>query len=182
MRWRAFHRPVVIGRLWIGPPWETPHPELLAVVIDPGRAFGTGAHPTTRLCLEWLQELRPGALLDVGCGSGVLAIAAAKLGHGPVTAIDADPAAVEATLGNVTLNGVDLDVRLVDAQREPLPPAHAAVANIALGAVEAIAPKLESHVVITSGYPEHERPRLFGYHAVGRRTADEWAADRWQRE
>ena len=83
-RWRKFHRPVRVGRLWVGPPWETPPADALAVVIDPGRAFGTGAHPTTQLCLELLQELEPGSLLDVGCGSGVLSVArrAARLRAG----------------------------------------------------------------------------------------------------
>jgi ribosomal protein L11 methyltransferase len=78
-RWREFHRPVRIGPLWVGPPWEHPPPVAIAVVVDPGRAFGTGAHPTTRLCLEALLDLQRGSLLDVGCGSGVLAIAAALL-------------------------------------------------------------------------------------------------------
>ena len=77
------------------------------IVIDPGRAFGTGAHPTTRLALELLQELEAGSLLDVGCGSGVLSIAAAMLGFGPVIAIDIDDAAIEATLANATVNGAD---------------------------------------------------------------------------
>src|SRR5581483_8593025 len=90
-RWRAFHRGVRLGPLWVGPPWEAAPAGALPVVIDPGRAFGTGAHPTTRLCLELLLEQPPGALVDVGCGSGVLAIAAAKLGHGPVVALDVDP-------------------------------------------------------------------------------------------
>ena len=83
-RWREFHRPVRIGELWVGPPWEEPPGDVVAVVIDPGRAFGTGSHPTTRLCLELLLELDRGRLLDVGCGSGVLSVAAAKLGFGPV--------------------------------------------------------------------------------------------------
>ncbi|HKS78772.1 MAG TPA: 50S ribosomal protein L11 methyltransferase, partial [Gaiellaceae bacterium] len=73
--WRAFHHGVRVGRLWVGPPWEEPPLDAVAVVIDPGRAFGTGAHATTRLCLELLQELEPASLLDVGCGSGVLSIA-----------------------------------------------------------------------------------------------------------
>src|SRR5207237_4668829 len=92
-RWREFHRPVRIGRLWIGPPWEAPPGDALAVIIEPARAFGTGAHPTTRLCLELLVELRSElgaatAVLDIGCGSGVLSIAAAKLGFAPVRAVD----------------------------------------------------------------------------------------------
>ena len=96
-RWRSFHRPVRVGPLWVGPPWEPAPHDAVAVVIDPGRAFGTGAHPTTRLSLELLLELEPGSLLDVGCGSGVLAIAGAKLGFAPVHAFDVDEAAVEAT-------------------------------------------------------------------------------------
>ena len=96
-RWRQFHRPVRVGPLWIGPPWEEPDADAIAVVIDPGRAFGTGGHPTTQLCLQLLLGEEPGSLLDVGCGSGVLAIAAAKLGFDPVLAIDFDPQAIEAT-------------------------------------------------------------------------------------
>jgi len=88
--WREFHHGVEIGRLWVGPPWEAAPSGAIPVVIDPGRAFGTGAHPTTRLCLELLQEVEPTSLLDVGCGSGVLSVAAAKLGFAPVGAFDID--------------------------------------------------------------------------------------------
>ena len=95
--WKRFHRPVQIDRLWVGPPWETPAEGLVPVVVDPGLAFGTGAHPTTQLCLRFLLEHDPVSLLDLGCGSGVLSIAAAKLGYAPVTAFDLDDAAVAAT-------------------------------------------------------------------------------------
>ena len=85
---------------------------MIDLVIDPGRAFGTGAHPTTRLCLELLLELADdgarGSLCDLGCGSGVLSIAAARLGFGPVTALDSDRLAVEATTANARDNGVAL--------------------------------------------------------------------------
>ena len=94
--WRAFHRPVVVGPFWVGPPWLPPDPGREAIVIEPGLAFGTGAHGSTRAALELLvRDPEPrGSLLDIGCGSGVLAIAAARLGHGPVSALDRDPHAV----------------------------------------------------------------------------------------
>ncbi len=97
--WKAFHHGVTVGGIWIGPPWEAPSGGA-AVVIDPGRAFGTGAHPTTRLCVELLARIAPASLLDVGCGSGVLSIAAARLGFGPLVAVDSDPIAVEVALAN----------------------------------------------------------------------------------
>src|SRR3954454_19254048 len=111
-RWKRFHRPVLIGgKLYVRPPWEAPavRPGVAEIVIDPGQAFGTGTHPTTALCLELLLELKPGgSFADLGCGSGVLAIAAAKLGFGPVTAVDAERQAVEATRANALANGVAL--------------------------------------------------------------------------
>ena len=88
--WKQFHRPVEVGSLWIGPPWETAPAGEATVVIEPGRAFGTGAHPTTRGCIELLSRVGRGSLLDAGCGSGVVAIAAARLGFGPVVAVDVD--------------------------------------------------------------------------------------------
>jgi ribosomal protein L11 methyltransferase len=138
-RWRQFHRPVELGppgrRLHVRPPWTpapAPAPGVLDVVIEPGQAFGTGAHPTTRLCLELLLE-RParGALADVGCGSGVLAIAAAKLGFAPVRALDHDDEAVCATRANAATNGVAVDVVRHDVLRDgPAPGAPTVVANL----------------------------------------------------
>jgi ribosomal protein L11 methyltransferase len=180
--WRAFHRPAVIDGLWIGPPWGSPPPDLVAVVIDPGRAFGTGAHATTRLCVQLLSELPGGSLLDIGCGSGVLAIAAAKLGFAPVIALDHDAAAVDATRRNAAANAVELDVRIADALGEPLPRAEGAVANIALEVVEAIASRLDVRALVTSGYLRSDRPHIAGFRHRTRRTAEEWAADAWERE
>ncbi len=100
-------------------------------MIDPGQAFGTGSHPTTRLVLELLAELEPaGALADWGCGSGILAIAAAKLGWAPVLACDHDPASVEATLAGASANGVSLEVSRCDLRRESGPWAPTVLANL----------------------------------------------------
>jgi ribosomal protein L11 methyltransferase len=176
-RWRSFHRPVRVGPLWIGPPWEPPPDDGVAVVIEPGRAFGTGAHATTRLSLELLLDLDRGSLLDIGCGSGVLSIAAAKLGFGPIEAVDVDPAAVEATVENARRNDVRLRASIVDAVNDPLPASRVAVANIALEAVEAIAPRLGAETIVTSGYLATQRPTLAGLRHLACRTADGWAAD-----
>ena len=168
--WRGFHHGVQIGRFWVGPPWE-------AIVVDPGRAFGTGAHPTTRLTLELLQELEPGSLLDIGCGSGVLSIAAAKLGFAPVVGIDVDDAAVEATAANARVNGVEVEARLLDGLRDELPATDVALANVALDVVERLLSRLRSRLVVTSGYLDRDRPDVPGWQHVDRRERDGWAAD-----
>jgi len=179
-KWRAFHRPVRVGRLWVGPPWEEPDADALAVVIDPGRAFGTGSHPTTRLCLAALQELEPQSLLDVGCGSGVLAIAAALLGYAPVRGIDTDPAAVEATRENAAANGVEVEAAQADATAAELPAADVTVANISLEGVLALRPA--SRLLVASGYLVPDRPELPGYAHAFRREAGGWAADVFRRQ
>jgi len=169
--WRAFHHGVRVGRCWVGPPWEEPPADAVAVVIDPGRAFGTGAHATTRLCLELVQEVEPTSLLDVGCGSGVLSVAAAKLGFGPVAAVDIDDVALETTRANGAANGVVVEVGA------DLRPARLAVMNIALDVVERMLPQLPAERVITSGYLERDAPRVEGWRRVERRVRDGWAAD-----
>jgi len=181
-RWREFHRPVRVGRLWVGPPWEQPPTDVEAIVVDPGRAFGTGGHATTRLCLELIDEIERGSLLDVGCGSGVLAIGAARLGFAPVTAIDQDHGAVEATLRNAAVNGVTLDCRRADALSEQLPSADVVVANISAEAVERLLPRLDARTVVTSGYLEGDLPEWDGFAREGRRTQSGWAADVFRRE
>jgi ribosomal protein L11 methyltransferase len=179
-RWRDFHRPVRIGGLWVGPPWETPPSDSTVIVIDPGRAFGTGAHPTTRLCLALLQELSRGSLLDVGCGSGVLAIAAARLGYRPVEAVDVEAAAVDATRANAAANGVTLDVRRVEPH-ERLPPADLVVANISRESVLALPQRLATDRVVASGFLAGDEPQLEGFRRVDRREVDGWAADVYER-
>jgi ribosomal protein L11 methyltransferase len=180
--WRAFHRPAVVAGLWLGPPWETPPEPARAIVIDPGRAFGTGSHATTRLCVDLLAGTeRRGSLLDVGCGSGVLAIAAARLGFAPVLAVDVDRVAVETTRANASVNRVAIDARVADALTAPLPRADVAVANVLLGPVETMLRRLDADEAITSGYLAGERPFHDGWEHVESRELDGWSADRFRR-
>ena len=176
VRWRDFHRPIRLGPLWVGPPWETPDPDAIPVVVDPGRAFGTGAHGTTQLCLELLLEAERGSLLDVGCGSGVLAIAAALSGFEPVIGVDVEAASIAATIENAARNGVEVSAQRVGPD-DPLPPADVAVANISLEGVMGLPGRVSAAVLVTSGYLESEEPELAGYRRIGRRLRDGWAAD-----
>jgi ribosomal protein L11 methyltransferase len=125
-RWQDFHKPLLVGdRLWLRPSWEAPREGTIDVVVDPGQAFGTGAHPTTRLCLEYLLELAAageasGPLTDLGTGSGVLAIAAAKLGWSPVRGYDHERPAIEAAHQNAEANEVTLELERTNL-RDGLP-------------------------------------------------------------
>jgi ribosomal protein L11 methyltransferase len=181
-QWKRFHRPVRAGRVWIVPPWEQARSSKDAITIDPGRAFGTGAHATTRLCLELIGELEPGSLLDVGCGSGVLAITAAKLGFAPVIGLDNDAEAIEAARGNAAANRLAPEFRLADALVDPLPAIDVAVVNISERAAVAIGSRLDCELLVTSGYFEPEAPRIGGFRAADRRTLEGWAADLHRRE
>jgi ribosomal protein L11 methyltransferase len=181
-RWRAFHRPVRVGPLWVGPPWEERPADATAVVIDPGRAFGTGGHPTTRLSLELLLEVERGSLVDVGCGSGVVAIAAVRLGFAPVIAIDHDSAAVDATGRNARANGVTLEIHHVDASAAGLPDSDVVVANVSAPFARELAGALKTQSLISSGYLEAEQLALPGFRRVKRRVEDGWAADLFRRE
>ena len=137
----------VSGRLWIVPSWHAaPDPDAIVLVLDPGMAFGTGSHPTTRLCLEWLERtVTPGAsVLDYGCGSGILAIAAARLGATDVLGVDIDPQAVTAARNNAERNGVD--VRFDDSAAEIRGQFDLVVANILSNPLKALAPAICSHV------------------------------------
>lgn len=179
-RWKAFHRPVRLGPLWIGPPWEEPPPEATAVVIEPGRAFGTGAHPTTQLCVELLLGAGRGSLVDLGCGSGVLSVVACKLGYGPVLARDLDEHAVEATRANAHANGVEIDAAVADILAAELPLTDVAVANITRPTLAALGPRLRSRVLVGSGYLPTEDAELAGYRHVRRVERDGWAADLYE--
>jgi len=129
------------------PSWhESPDPAAINLILDPGMAFGTGSHPTTRLCLEWLERhVTAGcSVLDYGCGSGILAIAAARLGAGPVAGVDIDPQAVEAARANAERNGV---AALFADSAEPVAGEYdVVVANILSNPLRVLAPAICAHV------------------------------------
>jgi ribosomal protein L11 methyltransferase len=193
-RWRSFHKPLVLegGRLVVRPPWESPPVAAeIDLVIDPGQAFGTGAHATTRLCLELMLGLAApgsGEFLDLGCGSGVLAIAAARLGWAPVAAVDFDPLAVSATTDNARINGVSIEVRRHDMRVDPVVVAPLVAANLLrplllrwAGRLAPLGDALPDRV-IASGLLEGEADEIAGaFGAVGlreveRRASGDWAA------
>ncbi|HYG32866.1 MAG TPA: 50S ribosomal protein L11 methyltransferase [Methylophilaceae bacterium] len=138
--------PIQIGeKMWIVPSWhDAPDPDALNIQLDPGLAFGTGSHPTTHLCLAWLQQqVKPlSIVLDYGCGSGILAIAAKKLGAAQVTGTDIDPQAIEASRFNASRNQADIDFYLPD--RLPSVQVDIVVANILSSALTVLAPALAS--------------------------------------
>lgn len=135
--WRRFHKPHVIGRLYLRPPWYPARDDLLDIVVEAGLAFGTGGHASTRQCLEEIQEIPPGRLLDLGSGSGVVSFAALRLGFTPVWGIDIDPVAVHAAAGNAAMNDLAPTFMVGDATEAgyPLPDADTVVANIALNPI-----------------------------------------------
>jgi ribosomal protein L11 methyltransferase len=197
-RWREWHRPIDVGPLRVRPPWA--EPGALDVVIEPGQAFGTGAHATTRLTLELLAGLpAEGALADWGCGSGVLAIAAARLGFDPVLACDIERESVEATLAAAAANGIaaagpgaaapgalpaGIVVSRVDLRREPGPWAPTVVANLVLGLLLDVAAAMERppERLIASGLlagEVDEAAAAFARRGLAqraRRDADGWSA------
>jgi ribosomal protein L11 methyltransferase len=192
-RWRDFHKPLLVGdRLWLRPSWEPPREGAIDLVVDPGQAFGTGAHPTTRLCLEYLLELADAGeaddpLVDLGTGSGVLAIAAAKLGWTPVTGHDHEPAAIDASAANASINGVALSLHRTNL-RESLPElAPTVTANMTSPILKAIASHLSSasevpRTLILSGILPNELTEISesftpsGFEEHDRRQSGDWAA------
>jgi ribosomal protein L11 methyltransferase len=204
-RWRDFHEPIAVagGRIVVRPSWEEPSPDPVApgreaeeatgsvvdVVIDPGQAFGTGAHATTKLCLELLLELADageagGPLADLGTGSGVLAIAAAKLGWDPVTAVDSEVAAIEAARENAAANGVELELERRNLREQAPPEAPALVANLTAPLLEAVAERLRRPpgVLVCSGLLATEIERVSaamaaaGLEPAEPRVEGDWAA------
>ena len=141
--WMANFQPIQFGeRLWICPSWhQPPAPEAVNILLDPGLAFGTGTHATTALCLNWLDtaDLTGKYVIDYGCGSGILAIAAALLGAEKVIAVDTDPQALEATRANAKRNGVDIEAYLPGEC--PDEPCDLLLANILAGPLQTLAPR-----------------------------------------
>jgi ribosomal protein L11 methyltransferase len=189
-RWRRLHHAVTVGRVRVRPQWVPPETGTLDVAIDIGMAFGTGAHVTTRQCLDELQRLPPGSLLDVGTGSGVLAIAAVRLGFAPVYGLDYDGIALSQAERNRRLNQVDLFFLLADVcdPTVELPVTDAVVANIALkpivglGGLYALAGEQgrprPRHIVLGGLLEEQVDEALAafgGYKLVGRESEAGWA-------
>lgn len=191
-RWQDFHKPLLVGdRLWLRPSWEPAREGAIDLVVDPGQAFGTGSHPTTRLCLELLLELAgageaSGPLADLGTGSGVLAIAAAKLGWGPVHGYDHEEAALEAAAANAAANGVGVELGRANL-RESLPAlARTVVANLTAPVLSAVASQLESDrapgTFVCSGLLPAELDEVgaafaaCGLREAERRREGDWAA------
>ncbi|HWY90695.1 MAG TPA: 50S ribosomal protein L11 methyltransferase [Solirubrobacteraceae bacterium] len=206
-RWKRFHRPVQIdspapGRVpsvRVRPPWEPPggHEQTVEVVVDPGQAFGTGGHATTRLCVELLlglaaAEQSRGPLLDVGTGSGVLAITAAKLGYTPVVGFDHDRESVRAAALNASVNGVDIDIRRLDLRVSPIPTPDDDLTLPTVLVANLLRPLLLELASAISAPPAHmlaggllkgevdEIARVYaerlGMHERERRESDDWAA------
>ena len=192
-RWRDFHEPVEIagGRMVVRPSWEEEAGARadVDIRIDPGQAFGTGAHATTTLCLELLLELADrgeasGGLADLGTGSGVLAIAAAKLGWAPVAGYDSEQAAVEAAAENAAANGVEIEVRRLNLRDEQPPPAPTLVANLTASLLELVAGKLAEPpgTLVCSGLLEAQTERVAaaldaaGLRVTDRRRRGDWSA------
>lgn len=161
----------VSQRLWIVPSWHTaPDPDAINLVLDPGMAFGTGSHPTTRLCLEWLERTVTAgqSLLDYGCGSGILAITAAKLGATPVDGVDIDPQAVVAAEANAERN--DVSTRFAVSDQPISGQFDIVVANILANPLKALAPAICGHVcpggqLALSGILEEQAEELIGIYA-----------------
>ena len=195
-RWRDFHEPIRVGRLCVRPTWLEPDPQAeIDVAVDPGQAFGTGAHATTKMCLKLLLGLdeageASGPLSDLGTGLGVLAIAAAKLGFGPVTGFDHEKPAVEAAIHNAHANDVGVEVHRANL-REGLPElAPTVVANLTSPLLESIAERIPHPppVAVLSGLLVSEADQVAAAFAASgmseaRRLADgDWAALLLRRE
>jgi ribosomal protein L11 methyltransferase len=177
-RWHDFLKPVRVGEIVVRPPWIAGADDDL--VIDPGVYFGAGTHPTTQLCLELLQEIEPrGALCDWGAGTGVLAIAAARLGWEPVTAVEIDAGALETISVNAAINRVAVTTRWINLTATPAPWTPVAIANLPRTVLVEVLIERPPELLIASGVLAREAgevARAFGMREQERRTHGEWAA------
>lgn len=173
----------IAGRLWVGPSTERPDEGLLVVRIDRKHVFGSGGHATTIGCLELLCELEePRSVLDVGCGSGVLAVCAAMLGHGPVYAFDDDPLAVSAASENAQRNGVEVDVQVADAVTGVFPTAELWLANLHPGPLALLLARTDApELAIVSGLRVGDELDAPGYTVERRSERAGWVALRLRR-
>jgi ribosomal protein L11 methyltransferase len=147
----AHYKPLQVGHgLWVVPSWcEMPEPDAVNIILDPGLAFGTGDHPTTSLCLEWLadQTLTNKMILDYGCGSGILSIAALKLGAREAYAVDIDAQALEVTRRNAVHNGIHSGLNVMLPSELPADlQADIVIANILFGTLIELAPQIKTRV------------------------------------
>lgn len=196
-RSQAALTPVRVGRLIVAPPWAIPEPgntepgtpEPIAIIIEPSTGFGTGHHATTRMCLDLLQQidLRGSRVIDIGTGSGLLAIAAWKLGAGSVVALDNDPSALDNARANLQRNHDDGRVEIVegDVERISLPPGDVVLANLTGPMLERCSPSLMAlarpkATAILSGFAPEDRHGIasawMGWSVLDRRQDGEWSA------
>ena len=188
--WKATFKPIRIGAFLVRPTWSDAAGDAGAIplVLDPGMAFGTGLHPTTQQCLRWLSsaELAGRSLLDVGCGSGILAIGAAKRGAGPVAGVDTDPLAVDASRENAAANGVTLPVA-VGSAADVQGVFDVVLANIVAPVLQRIAPDLGARLaaggtLVVAGVIEPAAPAVIaalaaaGLEVVERTQSDDWVS------
>lgn len=188
--WMDNFHPMKFGeRLWICPSWrEVPEPEAVNVMLDPGLAFGTGTHPTTALCLTWLDglDLQDKTVVDFGCGSGILSLAALKLGAKKVIGIDIDPQALQASLANAKRNNVDDRLELYLPKEQPTLKADVVVANILAGPLRELAPTIiefvaDNGVLALSGILEEQAEGLQKIYGQWCNMAPVTVQDEWGR-
>ncbi|QLZ70112.1 50S ribosomal protein L11 methyltransferase [Legionella sp. PC1000] len=187
--WMDDFKPQRFGqRLWICPTWSTPpEPDAVNLMLDPGLAFGTGTHPTTALCLTWLEQanLKNKSVIDYGCGSGILSLAALKLGAWEVHAVDIDPQALQATKNNALANGLDERKLSIDMPEVVHKPVDLIIANILLAPLMSLKERFQQllnpkGILIVSGILEEQAPELIAtyssmFTAVHQENLNGWA-------
>lgn len=187
--WMDDFKPQRFGqRLWICPTWSTPpEPNAVNLMLDPGLAFGTGTHPTTALCLSWLEqaELAKKSIIDYGCGSGILSLAALKLGAEEVYAVDIDQQALQATQNNALTNNLNMNRLFISLPDELLNPADLIIANILLAPLIMLKERFQQLLhpegrLVISGILQEQAPILIeayasAYILTGQENLDGWS-------